>query len=189
MKIGPRETLLIVLLIAVPLSAWWFVFEPNDQRNQQMIKQIESRRAKLNELNRITGTIGDLRREITSLQEAITVLHSKLPSEKEMDKVIQEIWNLARNNNLTPLSVKTLNKTSDKIFTGSSSPHAEQPVRIVVDGDFIGFYAFLQELESRPRIMRIHKIKLEKSDNAADGHVKADFAMSIFFEQGNKAEI
>ncbi len=192
MKIGIRELILSLLLIAVPLAAWWFVFKPNDELNASMIEQIETRRAKLNELNRATGMIGNLQREISSLEGTIEVLQSKLPSGKEIDKVIQEIWYLARKNNLTPVSVKTLNKDSDKIFTGGSGgQYSEQPVSIIVGGNFMGFYTFLQDLESRPRIMRIYRlavIKEEKIKDAPEGYIRAEFAMSIFFDN-NKAQL
>ncbi len=192
MRIGTRELVLALLLIAVPIAAWWFVFKPNDELNASMLEQIEIRRAKFNELNRATGIIGDLQKEIGSLESTIEVLQSKLPSEKEIDKVIQEIWYLARKNNLTPVSMVTLNKGSDKIFTGSTSQYAEQPVSIIVGGDFIGFYSFLQELESRPRIMRIYRLAILKEDKnkeAPEGFIRAEFAMSIFFDKGDKAKL
>ncbi len=192
MKIGTRELILALLLIAVPLATWWFVFKPNDELNASMLQQIETRRGKLIELNIATGVIGDLRREISTLESTIEVLQSKLPSEKEIDKVIQEIWYLARKNNLTPVSMETLNKSSDKIFTSSDSQYAEQPVSIIVGGDFMGFYTFLQELESRPRIMRIYRLavlKEEKIKDAPEGYIRAEFAMSIFFDKGDKAKL
>ena len=191
MKFGLRELILALLLIAVPLAAWWCVFKPNDELNTKMLQQINTRRAKLNELNRVTGVIGNLQKEISVLEDTIEVLQSKLPSEKEIDKVIQEIWYLAKKNNLTPVSMATLNKNGDKIFTSTNSQYSEQAVSIIVGDDFMGFYTFIQELERRPRSMRIYRLAIlkdEKSNDAPRGYIRAEFAMSIFFDKGDKAK-
>jgi len=183
MRIGPREIISVVLLTTIPLSAWWFVFRPNDERTDQMLQDTDAKRAKLNRLNEASRTIGDLKQEIALLGEAIDVLHSKLPNEREIDKVLEQIWELAKQNQLNPRSVETLNRDSDRAFTTSASTHAEQPVAIRVDGDFLGFYTFLQELERRARIMRIQKLTLRKSATGPEGSAEADFVMSIFFEK------
>jgi hypothetical protein len=49
------------------------------------------------------------------------------------------------------------------------------------EGEFLGFYSFLQALEGQPRIMRIRSISLECLDGKP-GRIKADVEMSIFFE-------
>jgi hypothetical protein len=63
MRIGLREIISIVLLTTIPLSAWWFVFRPNDARTGAMLTEIDAKRAKLNRLNEATRTIGDLKEE------------------------------------------------------------------------------------------------------------------------------
>ena len=65
-------------------------------------------------------------------------------------------------------------------------PHTEQPISVKLEGDFRGFYGFLQALETRPRIMRIKKLSLKKitDDDSPPGYVQANFVMSIFFEEG-----
>ena len=55
-----------------------------------------------------------------------------------------------------------------------------------LEGDFLGFYAFLQAMENQPRIMRIHKMELEKKSDAPQGHVQANFVVSVFFEPADK---
>ncbi len=186
MRIGLREVIFVILLMAIPAGAWWFVFRPNNERDDAMLKQIESRRFKLQKLNEATSKIGGLRKEIAELAKAITLLHSKLPNEKEIDKVLRETWMLAEANDLKTAKIQTLQKRSDRMFTNADSTYSEQPVSVKVRGSFMGFYAFLQELERRPRIMRIHKVTLKKPKKADQGNIEADFVMSIFFERQTK---
>ena len=182
MKLGLREVIFIVLLMCIPVSAWALVFRPRNARNEEMLRQIELRQEKLQELNQATGTIGDLKSEIAALEEAIQFFRSKLPGEKEIDKVLQEVWRTAEQSRLVTKSIRTLDSERKSVFTAAGGPR-EQPIAMQLDGDFMGFYSFLQALENQPRIMRISQMEIRKPQRAPDGHMQAKFEMSIFFEQ------
>ena len=166
MKFAIREIVFVVLLVTVPVAAWWFAFRPNNARNSEMMKQIEARQAKLRELNKATGTIGDLKTEIASLDKAITFFRSKLPSEKEIDKVLQEVWRLAKANRLSTKSIRTLKAEGRSVVADPNGPYAEQAISMLLEGPFPGFYGFLLALEKQPRIMRVREMKIEKLSGA-----------------------
>ncbi len=182
MKPGLREIIFIVLLMAIPIGAWWFVFKPSNARNAEIRQQIEIKQAKLRLLNQATASIGDLKKEIKSLEDAIDFFQSKLPSEKEIDKVLKEVWQLAESNNLTTKNIRTLKRKRDKNYSTATSRFAEQPISMKLEGDFQGFYAFLLALEQQPRIMRVSKMDVSKVEDGPQGQIQADFIMSIFFE-------
>ena len=194
MKLGLREIVFIVLLMGMPVGAYFFVFRPHNQRDAEMVRQIQAKQAKLRALNQAMGTLGDLKNEITSLNKAIKFFESKLPSEKEIDKILQQVWKLAEANNLATKSIRTLDRTSQNCFTSVDGPHAEQPIAMQLEGDFMGFYSFLQAMENQPRIIRIHKMALSKPDRTADGkpasegRMTAEFTVSIFFERSRPAD-
>jgi len=183
MKFGAREAIFSVVLLAIPVGAWWFVFRPRNARDAAMLNQIEGKQAKLRQLNRVTGTMGNLKKEIKSLEEAVGFFQSKLPNEKEIDRVLQEVWNLAELNKLTTKSIRTVERSPDNCFTPAGGPHSEQPIRMRLEGNFRGFYAFLLALENLPRIMRIQQMTLKKLPKAPEGHMSAEFVMSVFFER------
>jgi Tfp pilus assembly protein PilO len=184
MKFGLRELVLVALLLSLPVGAWWFVFRPRNARDAEIREAIAGKQRKLQALNRATATIGDLQHEIASLQEAIRFFQSKLPSEKEIDRVLQEIWRMAEASHLATKSIRTLERSQSKRFTSTRGPHAEQPILIELEGDFLGFYTFLLALESQPRIMRIQDMTLQKTKSKSNqGKVHATFVVSIFFER------
>jgi Tfp pilus assembly protein PilO len=184
MKLGLREIVFVVVLMGIPVASWWLVFRPANLHNAQVARRIEDRQQRLRELNEATATLGDLKQEIAALEEAIRFFQSKLPSEKEMDKVLREVWRLAEANHLATKSIRTL-PVDDKVTTGPR----EQPIAVQLEGDFRGFYSFLQALENQPRIMRINSMTLTKLKNAPEGQVQASFNMSIFFERAPGAPL
>jgi len=186
MKLGLRESVVVLLLLAVPVASWWFVFRPRTARRLEMREQIRVKQEKLRALNRMTGTLGDLQKEIASLQGALRFFQSKLPGEKEIDKVLQEIWQMAESNRMVTKSIRTLDRTDRRGFTAPTGPHAEQPITVQLEGDFMGFYAFLQALEKQPRIVRIQDMTLLRPAKSPGGHIRATFIMSIFFEKNKE---
>ncbi len=180
MKFGLRELIFAAVLMAIPLGAWQFIFKPRNLREQEMRQQIEAKQERLRALNYATANIGDLQKEISSLQSAIQYFQSKLPNEKEIDKVLQEVWQMAERNQLVTKSIRTLQRTGGAAEAGS---HCEQPISMQLEGDYMGLYAFMQALENQPRIMRIRSMTIRKPDKGGEGMVHATFIMSVFFEQ------
>ncbi len=186
MKLGIREMVFLLLLISIPLGSWWFIFRPNSRQNSEMLAQIELRQKKLQQLNRATATLGDLKMEIRALEDAIRFFGSKLPSEKEMDKVLREVWRLAEANRLTTKSIRTAKGRTENQLADPAGPYAEQPVSMKLEGSFRGFYGFLLALEAQPRIMRLRQMKIEKPPRAGEGCIKIECEMSVFFERAGK---
>ncbi|MHC4981937.1 MAG: type IV pilus inner membrane component PilO [Planctomycetota bacterium] len=187
MKFGMRELIFVVLLLSLPLGAWWFIFHPQNARNSEMLKEIKAKQEKLRALNQVTATIGDLDREISSHEDSLKKLQKQLPKEEEIDKVLKEIWDLAEANHLKTKTVRTLTRKPGISPAGEDGPR-ERPIAVQLEGNFKGFYTFLQALERQPRIMRIHKLTLTTDEKKNTGHVQASFEMCVFFKKEGKDE-
>jgi type IV pilus assembly protein PilO len=175
MQFGIREAAFILLLLAMPVASYFFVFQPRAAQIAEARSEIAAKQAKLKELESATKSIENLGQEIDKLREAIDLWEQKLPAQRDVEVVLRDVWRLADENNLTPKSVRT-----DKIVT--TSHYAELPLKMTIIGNFSGFYTFLQELEKLPRITRMPKMKLEKLDDEDDGTMQADIILSVFFE-------
>ncbi|MGC9454408.1 MAG: type 4a pilus biogenesis protein PilO [Phycisphaerae bacterium] len=187
MRFGKREVMLLALLMAIPVGTWWFIYRPHNLHEAELQRRIEAKQEKLSRLNRATGTIGDLREEISSLEEAVDFFRSKLPNEKEIDKVLQELWQMAEQNHLSTKSIRAIARNKQTSLTDENGPHGEQPIQMKLEGDFEGLYSFLLALENQPRIMRILKMTVQQPRDAPDGYVQAEFLMSVFFERSDGA--
>ena len=180
MKFGPRELILAGVLVAM-LACSFLVFRQANQKREQRMADVESKVKALDQLRSATAGIDDLGRKIAELEQAITFFESKLPAEKEMDKILKEVWQLAEANSLETRTIKT--QRPEK-----SANYSEQPIVLNFAGDFNGFYAFLLQLEKLPRITRISQMKLEKiSDH--EGEMQAQMTLCIYFEPDTRAAV
>ena len=174
MRLGTRELIFLLLLLAVPIAAWFFVFQPRNAAVAQAREEIQHRQDKLVKLEAYTANIADLGEEIDKLVGAMELFEQKLPQQREVEVVLRKVWELAARNGLKPKSVRTDKPELDNGVL-------RQPLRMVIVGDFDGFYRFLQELERLNRITRLPALKLTKVNND-EGQVSAEMTLNVFFE-------
>lgn len=185
MKFGLREVTFLILLVAIPLGSWWFVFHPREVQVSEAKRQMQAKRVKLQALHRASTAMSDLEKDIEQYNQAIEYFHSKLPSEKDIDKVVREVWKLAEASNLKIKTIGTLKSRNTVSIANPNGPFAEQPIELELEGDFNqGLYSFLLALERTSRITRIHELDVEKLKNGDEGQVNARLVLSIFFERG-----
>jgi type IV pilus assembly protein PilO len=174
MKFGIREIIFVVVMLGLLGSTNYFVFSKANQKKAAMLTEIRAKQTALSNLQQATAGIEDLNRKIDELQKAITFFESKLPQEKEVDKILKEVWQMAEANALRTKTIKTM-----KSERGPS--YSEQPIQMSLAGDFNGFYAFLLQLEKLSRITRVTQMNLQKISDR-DGEMQAQMTLSIFFE-------
>ena len=174
MRFGLREVIFLMVLLGMPVAAYWFVFKPHNTQINAARAEIKAKQAKLKQLELAAGRINNLGQEIDKLTSAIELFEAKLPAQKEVDVILKQVWQLASKNGLIPRKVK-----ADKPI--KSSRYTEQPLKIEIVGDFNGFYSFLLDMEKLSRLTRIPEMKLKK-EQSTEGYMTASFTLSIFFE-------
>ena len=179
MKLGFREIIFVSVMLAVLVCAYTFVFKKTNEKRQALVADIESKQKVLNNLSQATAGIDDLNRKTQELEKAIKFFQSKLPQEREVDKILQDVWQMAAANSLESKTVK-MQKTE------KTANYSEQPIQMSLSGDFNGFYSFLLQLEKLPRITRVTQMKLEKISDR-EGAMQAQLTLSIFFDAGSAA--
>lgn len=179
MKFGIRELVFLLVLLAMPLAAYFFVFEPRNKQIAEAEREILDKQRKLRTLEQATMNIADLTAEIDRLEDAIDLFKQKLPEEREVEVILRQVWELAALQRLTPKTVRT-----DRPVT--STAYSELPIRMTITGDFDGFYSFMLALEKLNRITRVPSMKLKKL-NLDEAQMQADIVLSIFYEQAGNA--
>jgi type IV pilus assembly protein PilO len=174
MKFGIREIVFVVVMLGLLGSTNYFVFTKANKKKQDLLAEIRAKQTALSNLQQATAGIDDLNRKIEELQQAITFFESKLPQEKEVDKILKEVWQMAEANSLQTKTIKTL-------ATQRSPNYSEQPIDLSLQGNFNGFYSFLLQLEKLQRITRVTHMDLQKI-NDREGEMQAKLTLSIFFE-------
>jgi Tfp pilus assembly protein PilO len=184
MRFGLREFIFVLVLLAVPVASYFYVFKPRNLEIERANDEITTKQARLDTLAAVTSKIEDIGLEIERGRESVEMVEAKLPSAQDVEGILEQAWQIARRNSLTLISLKSERPVPTALYM-------EQPLKVVMEGQFDGFYQFLLELENLPRITRIFQMKVEKagakggpqSENVPPGSMRAEFTLSIYFEQ------
>lgn len=174
MKFGIREIVFLIVLVAMPVSFYWFVFKPRNEEIDAAMREITHKEHMLDRLDAATAQSEDLARTNDEIAGAIALVESRLPDDKEVEVILEQVAELARKSDLTLPKVKTGKQVSSARFM-------EQPLDMSIRGDFNDFYGFLLKLEKLERITRVLDLELDRIDKD-DGAMQAEFTLSIYFE-------
>ncbi len=181
MKFDIRDLVFFVILAAIPVSTWMTVFQPADDVVETIQQEVRLKKQQVQKLNKAMAIVGDLEAEIDDLGEAIGHFESKLPDDKEIDKVLQEIWTLAESTQMDPQSVRPGSTGKSRVGNGKSK---EQPIHVQLSGTFEGLYRFLQELENQPRITQVTSMRVSPGGDSPVDPLAVELTMLVFFEGG-----
>lgn len=170
--------LLILLVIAMPIASWYWLFKPINAAINNDRSETQHREALLEKLQEETAKNTDLEHANEQIQASIRLIEARLPSNKEVDAVVRQVSNLAVDSNLAPPAMRSSKPIPSALYM-------EQPIEMETSGKFIDFFTFLAKVEKLPRIMRIHDLKIQ--GEARDGvELKATFTLSIYFQDDTK---
>jgi len=185
MKLGIREIAFLLVLAAIPVAAWYFVFEPRNQDIEQSRQEIAKMERTLLRLDQLTTEVGDVREAISEAEVRLADFRQNIPDADEVDDMLAEIHRIGERNALSIASIRALAQSEDQGY-------AEIPLSIQIEGEFKGIYRFLIDLERLPRIIRVQDLELERNmvesrgrkidDEVIHGLIDASMTLVIYCE-------
>ena len=173
MNSGFRKFIFFVALVALAWFAYVYMIKPANAAINQQRSQINTKLAKLNELEKLSGAADDAGKQLSRLAEALQFFQDKLPPESEIHKVLESITLIAQKQGLDCGTITAL-KSKD------CNGYIEQPLKMELSGNFYAFYNFLIEVEKLQRIIRVRELDLEK-DVKKPAQLGANMVISVFF--------
>jgi len=178
MKFGLREMLFFLVLIGVPIASWWWVFKPQNREIELAKQEISHKEDLLRKLDEATAQAENLMQMNLALKQEIEIIESRLPTGKEVEVILQQVAEIAVNNNLQLPKVKTAKPVE-------AAAYMEQPLEMKIAGDFDAFYKFLLDLEKLDRITRMPDIEIKRAEKE-DGRIETTFTLSIYFKPDDR---
>ncbi|MCA9299213.1 MAG: type 4a pilus biogenesis protein PilO [Phycisphaerales bacterium] len=173
MRFGMREAVLFLIVLALPVASWLFVFGPQNKKIDAELAEISHKSQRLDQARAETARNDELRNRIEDAKEAISGVEAKLPSNKEVDEIVRQVSDLAVTAGLAPPEMTTSSPIKAALYM-------EQPIEIETRGSFRQYYDFLIGLEQLPRITRVPNFSLQRNAKA-NGVMNVKFTLSIFF--------
>lgn len=178
---GTRALIYPALLVALLVLSYLLMFQPRMKEMERVREQTRVKREKLAQLEQTQAQARSRAEEIEKLKKAISFFESKLPDEKEMDKILNVFWQQAEANGLNSKSIRQLKPDE-------TQGYCRLPINMTIVGPWVGLFKFFQSVENLPRVTQINQLKIEK-DPKVEGVVSAEFTLTIFFEKNKKVAV
>ena len=169
-----RQGAFVALVLSVPVTAYFTVFEPQNERIEEVRADISEKEMMLEKLELVTARASNLASANRQIEGAVQDIESRLPNTREVDVVLEQVADLALASNLE----------LEKVKSGAPTPSAnyrEQPLEMKVRGNFESFYTFLVELEKLDRLTRLPDVHIKRLARD-EGALEANFTLSIYFQ-------
>lgn len=177
MRFGPRELLFLLVLLSLPVLSYWYIFRAQNAHIEEAMLEIQHKEEMLQRLSEATARTADLALANEEIRKSIELIESRLPTDREVDVILQQVADLARAHDLRLPKFKT-----DRPVRYAS--YNELPLEMQMVGQFANFYSFMLDLEKLERITRVPNLDIKRSDRSP-GEMEATFTLSIYFESAD----
>ena len=180
MKKVRREHVLAAVLAAVPIAAWFFVFQPRNTDINTIRAATDAMQTTLTRLKELGREVGDITIAVEKAQTNLEQFRENIPDAEEVDDLLGEIDAIAIRHSLEVASVRTLAQVD-------APEYSELPISLRIEGTFLGTYGFLSDIERLPRVTRIRDLELKRDRvRAGNGEengdvIQLDLTLIIYF--------
>src|ERR1700683_2201599 len=105
MKVGIRELLFLLVMMGVLGCAYFFVFNRANARRAALDADTQTKQQALVNLKLATAGVADVNKKIGDLEAAIKFFDDKLPPQREVDNILQEVTQISQSAGLTTQTV------------------------------------------------------------------------------------
>ncbi len=176
MRIELRQLFVLVLLLGFLGGAYFLGFKRLAAQRQYYVADIAVKQKALDNLAASAATVNELGKQLEELESTLGFFERRIPRQKDVEGVLDQVWNLAGKNQLLTRSVRP-----QRLETNGTC--LEQPMEVVFAGDYRGLFGFLKDLEQLPRITRVSTLELKTTKDAdAQRPMQAKLVVSIYYE-------
>jgi type IV pilus assembly protein PilO len=174
-KIPPRTRAIafgVFIGVLVVLYIWQLVIPQNTQI-EQLEKNVADLQVKIRANDDRIKKLDQLRAEVKSLQQRLTVLTEQLPPESEVSGLLAQIQGLVNKSGLVLKLWKP-----DKRKTHASGLYEEIPISLSLTGGYHSTAAFFDRVSKLSRIVNILNIKMGGAKQGKAGAMDIDISCS-----------
>ena len=176
MNVPARYLSLVVLLVAVPVSAWAIAYHPMNKALNSAASEIKERTSKLINYNEANSQYREMKELSSSLLQANKKAFSRIPLSHNAERWLESASEAALGFGLVVQSVTTAGERKEGRFS-------ILPVDFNISGSFLSVYKLVQHLEQMKRLTRIDRISVRR---VGDESVEARIVVNLVFGEGEE---
>lgn len=167
--------------VALALMGWFTAHQlsRSETRRAEQVRDIERMEKTLELLDTKQQQAAVLAMRLAEVRQSVINLESRWPGIVDQQRLLTELRQFADANSMQIQSMQPLNGAAGAVST-------ERPVIVNMQGDFYGFYGFLQQVEQLPHAMRITRLNLRSDGNGA---MTAELMFNIRYQPSGPPQV
>lgn len=176
-----RAGVIGVVCVLIACTYYFGVYQDAKlQLERQRAQELELQR-KLSEVRSVAANIGAFEEEITELEAKLSKALRQLPNQKQLEVLLTDISNLAKNSGV---EIKSF-KRNDEIVHDF---YAEVPIALVLEGGYHDVASFFDMVSKLPRIVNMGALNMTVgSESAESTRLRVTGTATTFRFVGQKA--
>jgi Tfp pilus assembly protein PilO len=169
LKLSKRvKTILFILFVVVFLYlVYAYIYQPRNERIQQLDQQITTLQTKIAEGRRIAARLDELKKEYQVLTERLQFVEVLLPKEKEIPEFL-----VLLQDTMDEFKIDFTNFSPQNLAREQDAIYARLPINMTFTADYFETIKFLDRLENFPRIVDVQDLRVNPGgDNAENINV------------------
>jgi Tfp pilus assembly protein PilO len=180
-NLSDRERFLIVVALTLAMVGgfWFLVRGPLIEERQRLSRELDQKRAKLEEYRQLAAQRERLEREYRALQDRIQAIEAKLPPKREIPQLLRQMQAVAAETRvklilLRPGPLETPRAAGSPTPAPQAQPAQQRPpadvpyelfrLDLAFEGSYDTVMAFLRRLENFPRFIAMTSVNLTVVD-------------------------
>jgi type IV pilus assembly protein PilO len=159
----------VILAALVSAGAYFLMFKPTMDANDQVSKQIVAVKAENDSLRPYENKVAELDRQIENLKQQLEIQKRIVPDEKEADNFIRLVQTTAATAGIE-VRLYSAKPTTAKEF------YVEAPFDLNIDGPYYSVLSFFDKLARQERIVTVSNLQMANVDKSNDAKVRKRYA-------------
>ncbi|HSA91780.1 MAG TPA: type 4a pilus biogenesis protein PilO [Terriglobales bacterium] len=153
MSAGRQYLIMIVVVALVTGAAWYFVWQPQQQANDQAQAALDAKNQQIASLNQLRDKERELDDNIAKLQQQLQQMAAIVPDKKEVESFIHLLEDKAQEAGIT-----VRRYTAQPLVTREF--YSEVPFEVELDGQYYQMLNFFDRVGRLERIVNITNLQL-----------------------------
>ena len=165
-----RVQLLVVagVVIALTLTAWYFVYQPMDVANTAARAEVKKVQDQNDLLRTFEPKLADMNRQIASLREQLAEMRKIVPDEKLADQFIEMMQDTAQQAGIEIRRYTARNVATREFYT-------EAPYEMELDGPYYSMLNFFDRVGKLERIVNVGGLIVATTKNPTGAKAKRTY--------------
>jgi len=160
----------IVVVLVIVAAFCLLVYQPLIRQREEHATRLEQLDMLLTRAGAIQNEHRQLRHQLTTMQEAVSRVHDRIPSEGLEDEFVDDLGRIASEVGVEIDDPRLAPENQ-------SATHSEVAVSVRGYGSYAGICRFLQSVDQLARITKVAQIELGSRENSTDYRFRTTFIL------------